>query len=167
MVSSNATRVSSTRAEDVIAWCGGAVLLRADYLDDVGLFDERLFLYYEDLELSLRGAKRGWRYRYEPRSDRASSRRRDRSARFASTERFKERNRLLVLAATFLPGCPRLPRSGTCCRRRHIARRDITAPLLHGHAPNGEVVVNRLRAFGGYLRLLPAMWRTRFRSGKT
>ena len=36
------------------------------YLDDVGLFDEGLFLYYEDLELAWRGAKRGWRYRYVP-----------------------------------------------------------------------------------------------------
>ena len=39
----------------VDAWCGGAVLLRADYLRDVGLFDERFFMYYEDLELSVRG----------------------------------------------------------------------------------------------------------------
>jgi hypothetical protein len=32
----------------------------------VGPFDERLFLYYEALELGLRGAAMGWRYRYEP-----------------------------------------------------------------------------------------------------
>jgi len=55
-------------AGEVTAWCGGAVLLRADYLRDVGLFDERLFLYYEDVELSVRGARRGWRYWYEPTS---------------------------------------------------------------------------------------------------
>ncbi|MDQ2649455.1 MAG: glycosyltransferase family 2 protein [Actinomycetota bacterium] len=54
--------------EDVWAWCGGAVLLRADYLRDVGLLDSRLFMYAEDVDLSWRGAKRGWRYRYEPRS---------------------------------------------------------------------------------------------------
>ena len=54
--------------EDVFAWCGGAVLLRSEYLRDVGVFDERLFLYYEDLELSWRGRRRGWRYRYVPRS---------------------------------------------------------------------------------------------------
>ncbi len=106
------------RAEDVTAWCGGAVLLRAAYLGDVGLFDERLFLYYEDLELSLRGANRGWRYRYEPRS--IVRHRLGATAVHGSpaTERFKERNRLLVLARHFPPGCPRLPRSGTCCRRR-------------------------------------------------
>ena len=39
----------------MFAWCGGAVLLRPTYLDEVGLFDERLFLYYEDTDLSWRG----------------------------------------------------------------------------------------------------------------
>jgi len=32
------------------------------------LFDERLFLYYEDLELAWRGRRRGWRYHYVPES---------------------------------------------------------------------------------------------------
>ena len=51
---------------DVFAWCGGAVLLRSDYLADVGLLDERFFLYYEDTDLSWRGRARGWRYRFVP-----------------------------------------------------------------------------------------------------
>ena len=51
---------------DVDSWCGAAVLLRADYLRHVGLFEERLFLYYEDTDLSWRGSNRGWRYRYVP-----------------------------------------------------------------------------------------------------
>jgi GT2 family glycosyltransferase len=54
--------------EDLWAWCGGGVLLRADYLRDVGLFDERLFLYAEDVDLAWRGAHRGWRYRSAPAS---------------------------------------------------------------------------------------------------
>ena len=37
---------------EVFAWCGGSVLLRPRYLADVGLFDERFFLYYEDTDLS-------------------------------------------------------------------------------------------------------------------
>jgi GT2 family glycosyltransferase len=53
---------------DVFAWCGGAVLLRADYLRDVGLFDATFFVYYEDFDLSCRGRRRGWRHVYEPRS---------------------------------------------------------------------------------------------------
>jgi GT2 family glycosyltransferase len=53
---------------DIAGWCGACVLLRTDYLRDVGLLDDRFFLYFEDTDLSLRGAKRGWRYRYQPAS---------------------------------------------------------------------------------------------------
>lgn len=44
---------------------GGAVALSSSFLDDVGGFDERYFLYYEDVDLALRGAERGWTYRCE------------------------------------------------------------------------------------------------------
>jgi GT2 family glycosyltransferase len=53
-------------ATDVPAWCGAAVLLRSDYLRDVGQLDPRWFLYYEDTDLAWRGLLRGWRYRYVP-----------------------------------------------------------------------------------------------------
>jgi GT2 family glycosyltransferase len=53
---------------DVFAWCGGAVVLRTDYLAEVGLFDPHFFLYYEDFDLSWRGRQLGWRYRYVPQS---------------------------------------------------------------------------------------------------
>ncbi len=55
-------------ARPITAFTGGAVLLRGAFLDDVGGFDERYFLYYEDVDLALRGAERGWTYRCEPRS---------------------------------------------------------------------------------------------------
>lgn len=37
-------------------------------LEDVGLFDERLFMYGEDLDLAWRAHFRGWRFRYTPAS---------------------------------------------------------------------------------------------------
>jgi hypothetical protein len=37
----------------------------------------------------------------------------------------------------------------------------VLAPLLQGRRPHGAVVANRLRAFGEFLRLAPAMWRSR------
>ncbi|MBI5090181.1 MAG: glycosyltransferase family 2 protein [Actinobacteria bacterium] len=57
-----------TDAHDIELFTGGAVLLRSAFLDDVGLFDERFFMYYEDVDLGLRGHQRGWRYRCVPRS---------------------------------------------------------------------------------------------------
>ncbi len=44
---------------------GGAVLFRPAFLDATGGFDERYFLYYEDVDLALRGAEMGWTYRCE------------------------------------------------------------------------------------------------------
>lgn len=44
----------------VPACSGAATLLRAEALLDVGLFEELLFLYHEDLELSLRLRRAGW-----------------------------------------------------------------------------------------------------------
>ncbi|MEX2588155.1 MAG: glycosyltransferase family 2 protein [Actinomycetota bacterium] len=54
--------------QEVFAWCGCSVLFSPRYLQDVGVFDERFFLYYEDFDLSWRGQRRGWRYLYEPAS---------------------------------------------------------------------------------------------------
>lgn len=52
--------------EYVFGFCGAAALLRAEALADVGLFDRRFFMYYEDSDLSWRMRLRGWRVVYEP-----------------------------------------------------------------------------------------------------
>lgn len=57
-----------TAARDLEIFTGGAVLLSADFVRDTGGFDERFFMYYEDVDLALRGAERGWRYRLAPAS---------------------------------------------------------------------------------------------------
>jgi N-acetylglucosaminyl-diphospho-decaprenol L-rhamnosyltransferase len=59
---------SALEAGPIELWSGGAVLLRRAFLDDVGFFDEPMFLYYEDTELALRGRRLGWRYSIEPKS---------------------------------------------------------------------------------------------------
>lgn len=46
---------------EVFGFHGGACALRRSALEDVGLFDERLFMYYEDTDLSWRLRLRGWR----------------------------------------------------------------------------------------------------------
>jgi N-acetylglucosaminyl-diphospho-decaprenol L-rhamnosyltransferase len=60
-----------TGPEDVVALCGAAVLLRRKALEDVrvddGLFDESYFMYKEDIDLSFRLRRAGWRTVYDPR----------------------------------------------------------------------------------------------------
>jgi hypothetical protein len=144
---------------EVFAWCGAAVLLRREYLDAVGLLDERLFLYYEDLELSWRGRELGWRYRYVPESvvhhvHAASS-----GEGSALKDYYDERNRLLVLTRH------RGPAAGVRAAGRHLlvtasyARRDVVSPLLRGERPSTSVVRRRLRSLGAYARRAPAMLR--------
>ncbi|CAN5647007.1 glycosyltransferase family 2 protein [soil metagenome] len=85
-------RFDTRREIDVFT--GGAVLLAADFLVDTGGFDERYFLYYEDVDLARRGSERGWRYVVEPKAvvwhiGRATTSREPSQYRF-----WQERNRL-------------------------------------------------------------------------
>lgn len=81
---------------ETFGWCGGAVLLRRSYLDAIGIFDERLFLYYEDFDLSWRGRLRGMRYLYQPASV-VRHRHAATSGEWSPVFRFHtERNRVLV-----------------------------------------------------------------------
>lgn len=146
---------------EVFAWCGGAVLLRSSYLDDVGLFDERFFLYYEDADLSWRGHARGWRYRSVPSS-------RVRHVHAASTVEgselfayYVERNRLAMLAknapaAFVLKALLRYVRVTAS-----YGIRDVVRPVLGAHRPRPMMVRRRLRAMAGFVQLLPYLLRQR------
>ena len=149
---------------DVFAWCGGAVLLRRSYLDRVGVFDERLFLYYEDTDLSWRGRLEGWRYVYEPG---AVVRHRHAASSGAGSPMFRfytERNRLLVLAKN---APARLAwRSGLGEVRRlagTVVRNYLLRPLTL-RLPRPAEVAHRRRVTFAYLRVLPSMLRSRWTS---
>jgi GT2 family glycosyltransferase len=51
---------------DVDSVMGAFMLMRAEALNQVGGFDERFFMYAEDIDLCLRFAENGWRVRYWP-----------------------------------------------------------------------------------------------------
>jgi len=55
-----------SRRLEVFGFSGCAVLLRRSAVEDVGLFDEELVAYAEDLDWSLRARLRGHRFMYEP-----------------------------------------------------------------------------------------------------
>jgi GT2 family glycosyltransferase len=142
---------------EVFAWCGGSVLLRPAFLADVGLLDERFFLYYEDTDLSWRGRLRGWRYCYVPDAV-------VRHVHAASTgegssifQHYVERNRLLMLAKD-APGALALRAVWRYLLvTLSYTRRDIVRPLLRAHRPSPEQVRRRGGSFLGFLRLLPSM----------
>jgi GT2 family glycosyltransferase len=54
---------------DVDSLLGGAMFTRKSMLEQVGLFDERYFLYYEDNDLCREFWKKGFRVVYNPRSE--------------------------------------------------------------------------------------------------
>jgi hypothetical protein len=140
--------------ESVFAWSGGAVLLTARYLADVGLFDEQLFLYYEDVDLSWRGRERGWRYRYVPESV-------VRHVHSASTvegsprfDYYNERNRLLTLTRHADRRTVAKALARYLLVTGSYTRRDVVSPLLRGQAPRLEAPLRRLRALGGYAAVI-------------
>jgi GT2 family glycosyltransferase len=59
-------RVDETEPYQVLGPCAGAALYRRSMLDQVGLFDEDYFIYYEDVDLAWRAQRRGWRCLYVP-----------------------------------------------------------------------------------------------------
>ncbi len=151
---------------DVFNWCGAGVLFRRAYLRDVGLFDERFFMYYEDTDLSWRGQARAWRYRYVPTSvirhlHAATSV--EGSDMFAH---YVERNRLIMLLKN-APGrlAFRAPLQFLASTGSYF-RRDVVYPMLLGREPRTLVVRRRLRSFLDYLRLFPTMLVGRLRLGR-
>ncbi len=85
-------------AVEVFSWCGGGVLLRPSYLQQVGLFEETFFLYYEDTDLSWRGRAAGWRYEYVPGAIARHVHSASSGVGSALFMHYTERNRLLMLA---------------------------------------------------------------------
>jgi GT2 family glycosyltransferase/glycosyltransferase involved in cell wall biosynthesis len=53
---------------DVLFGTGSALFIRASLFAALGGFDDRYFMFYEDVDLGWRLNLRGWRVRYEPRS---------------------------------------------------------------------------------------------------
>jgi GT2 family glycosyltransferase len=140
------------KPDDLFAWCGAAVLLRPTYLADVGLLDERFFLYYEDTDLSWRGQLRGWRYRFVPAS-RVWHRHSATVGAGSDTHRFyAERNRLVMLV-----------RNAPASMAWRAAVRFPASTVSYAVRGNRHAVRLRVRSYVSFLRLLPHALRTRRR----
>lgn len=62
----NLTFLSDDETHEVDSVMGAYMLVRASTLGQVGLFDERFFMYGEDLDLAFRAKQRGWKVYYYP-----------------------------------------------------------------------------------------------------
>lgn len=142
---------------DVFAWCGGAVLFRPDYLRDVGLFDDRFFLYYEDTDLSWRGQLRGWSYRFVPESVVRHMHAATSVEGSPTFRHYTERNRLAMLTKNAPPGLALRAPLRFLRSTAAYAFRDVVAPLRRRGRPQLATVRSRLRAFASWLRWLPAL----------
>ena len=140
---------------EVFGWSGCAVLLRREYLEDIGTLDERLFLYYEDFDLAWRGRARGWRCLYAPSLDRPSCPRCDRAPQALAHR---------VLQGAKPSRCPHenAPRKllfdvyGDALRALglHMVR-DVISRALHGERPDLSFVGLRSAALVGFAARLP------------
>jgi GT2 family glycosyltransferase len=150
------------RPAEVFAWCGGAVLLRREYLDSVGVFDDRFFLYYEDTDLSWRGRLQGWRYMYEPRSV-VRHRHAQSSGVGSLVFRFHtERNRLLMLAKCAPARVAWRAALGEVKRNLQIHWKDLVKRPLTLQMPLRTVAGERRHVLLSFLKYLPGMIRDRW-----
>lgn len=53
-------------AGEVFGGTGGATLFRLGMLNEIGMFDEDFFAYYEDVDISFRAQLAGWKVYYQP-----------------------------------------------------------------------------------------------------
>jgi GT2 family glycosyltransferase len=55
---------SAKNGSEVLAPCGAALLIKKEFIEDVGMLDEDYFAYSEDKDLGLRGWIKGWKCVY-------------------------------------------------------------------------------------------------------
>jgi hypothetical protein len=149
--------------EEVFAWSGTSVLLRRAYLEEVGLFDPKLFAYYEDLDLAWRGRAHGWRYLYVPTSVVRHAHAATSIVGSAFFDYHVERNRLLVSVKN-APAAYALGAVGESLRVTALhVERDVVRRLRARERPTTTFLRRRVRALGGFLRQLPGALRERGR----
>lgn len=144
-------------AQDVFAWCGAGVLFRPSHLEDVGLFDERFFMYYEDTDLAWRGRARGWRYRYTPRAVMRHVHAATSVEGSPMFQHYVERNRLVMLAKNAPAWLLRDAVVGFCTATASYALRDVVRPLLRLRRPRVGLVRARTRSFLAFLAMAPEL----------
>jgi GT2 family glycosyltransferase len=149
--------------EDVFLFCGAAACFRREALDQVGVFDDDFFMYYEDTDLAWRLQAAGWGVRYVPdavvRHLHAAS-----SVEWSPFFTFHvERNRLLTLAKNAPAGLAARQAARFVVTTGSMARWALLQAVRDQRRPALRPLAARGRVLASYLRLLPRALRERRR----
>jgi GT2 family glycosyltransferase/glycosyltransferase involved in cell wall biosynthesis len=127
--------------QDVLFGTGSAMFVRRSVYDALGGFDERYFMFFEDVDLGWRLNLRGWRYAYEP----ASMAYHKHHASMAEFGPYKEtylleRNALFTLYKNLEEDALReaLPAAITLSIRRGISRAGLDSTAYDLRKPGGD-----------------------------
>ena len=147
--------------EEVFLLCGAAVCLRTEALRQVGCFDDRFFMYYEDTDLSWRLRAAGWAIRYVP----DAVVRHLHSASAVEWSPFfsfhVDRNRLLLLAKNAPARMAAREALHYQATTVSMAARTLLRAWREHRRPAVRPTLLRLRVAASWLRLLPAMLQAR------
>lgn len=91
------------KSELIFSGSGGASLYRSEMLQQIGLFDERFFAYYEDVDISFRAQLHGWLVSYQPKSE-AYHRISATSSKMGSFTRYHSTKNFFLLYLKNMPG---------------------------------------------------------------
>lgn len=145
---------------EVTAFCGASPLFKQSFLHDVGLFDKRFFLYWEDVDLSWRGQKAGKKYIYAPRAvayhHTSGSTGGEQSPVFI---RYVSRNRILILVKHGQPKYIFKAFAKVCRDQVFYKVRDLYGALRSrsGRKPAARSLWTGIKIIVGALWLTPAM----------
>lgn len=152
---------------EVFGFCGGVVLLRCDFLRDVGIFDDTFFLYYEDVDLAWRGRLRGWRFFFSPQSVVLHEHSYSSKAGSPFVFFWSDRNRRLTL----IKNGPASVAVKALMGAFIWAFRDAVIPplreMLRLRKPDLRASTYRLRQLGSFLKAVPVALRNRKQIGQT
>ena len=85
---------------DFITACG--ILLKREVIDEIGLLDQRVFIYYEETDWCMRARNAGWRIMYEPRAKLWHKISAAMGSSSPATDYYMSRNSFLFLAKNLL-----------------------------------------------------------------
>lgn len=152
-----------TTSAEVFSWTGSIVLLGRSYLDDVGAFDGRLFIYSDDLDHAWRGRLRGWKHVYVADIGGRHVQGGVVSRESPLAEFYTHRNALLTLVKNAPASVARRELARYLRNIVRMARAEIWLPLRRRHRPQPHFTRRRIRVVGSYLRLVPHALRQRRR----